>query len=116
MIKPYKTLNKRALTSLISKRIKHSIHCAHIENVMSLFMDEFIAALEKGQVLNMPNFCAFKLEKSKPRKFYNVQERRFAVSSGKYLIKIKISKPLRDKIVENIDVVKTFLAGDKADE
>ncbi len=81
----------------------------HIANIISIFIDEFMIELQQKKQINIANFCSFKLEKSKPRKFYNVKKRRFAISSGTNLIKIKLSRSLRNRIIKNIDIIKTFL-------
>jgi len=109
MKKPSITLNKRKLTFLVTKRLKHNIHHIHIANVISIFVDEFLLNLQQKENINIPNFCHFKLEMSKPRKFHNLQKQRFAISEGKILLKIKLSKSLRNKIIQNMDLIKTFL-------
>lgn len=109
MKKLSRTLNKRKLTFLVAKKLNHTIHHIHVANIISMFVDEFVSELEQKEKINIPNFCSFKLEQSKPRKFHNVQKRRFAISTGKSIIKIKLSRSLRNRIVQNMDVIKTFL-------
>lgn len=109
MKKPFKTINKRKLTFLIAKKLEHQIHHIHIANILSLFIDEFIIELQKKQKIDIPNFCSFRLEKTKPRKFHNIQKRRMSISTGKPLLKIKLSRSLRNKIVQNLDLIKTFI-------
>ena len=109
MQKPFKVLNKKILSSLVAKKINYTIHYTHITNVISMFIDEFMMHLQQKEQINISNFCSFKLEKSKPRKFHNVRKRRFAVSAGTVLIKIKLSRALRNKIIQNMDLIKTFL-------
>lgn len=109
MKKLSKTLNKRKLTFLVAKRLNHTVHHIHIANIVSMFIDEFLITLEQNGKINIPNFCIFKLETSKPRKFHNVQKRRFAISTGKSILKIKLSRSLRNRIIQNMDLIKTFL-------
>jgi nucleoid DNA-binding protein len=104
-----KTLNKRKLSFLVGKKLQYNIHQAHIANVISMFIDEFMSILEQKGQINIINFCNFKLEKSKPRKFHNIHKGRFAVSSGRSLIRIKLSRSLRNQIIQNLDLMKTFL-------
>ncbi len=109
MKKQSKILNKRNLSFLVAKKLNHTIHHIHIANVISMFIDEFMIELQQKEQINISNFCSFKLEKSKPRKFHNVRKRRFAVSSGTSLLKIKLSRSLRNRIIQNMDLIKTFL-------
>lgn len=93
---------------LVAKKMNYKIHYKHISNVISIFIDEFILQLQRKQI-NIPNFCLFKIEKTKPRKHYNIQKQRFSISTGKFLIKIKVAKSLRREIIQHIDLIKTFL-------
>ena len=108
-MKQSKILNKNKLTLLVAQKLQHSIHQKHIANVISMFIDEFMIELQQKEEINISNFCNFKLERSSPRKFHNVQKRRFAISSGKPLLKIKLSRSLRNRIIQNMDLIKTFL-------
>jgi nucleoid DNA-binding protein len=106
---PTTTINKRKLGSLVAKRLGYSIHHTHISNVISLFIDSFMDELQDKQRIDIGNFGSFRLEKTKPRKFHNIQKRRFAVSAGRPRLKIKLSRSLRAKIIRNLDLVKTFI-------
>lgn len=112
MKKPSKTINKHKLIGLVAKKINHEIHYKHVANVISLFTDEFMFELRAKKAIHIPNFCSFRLEQSKPRKYHNINKRRFSISTGKTLIKIKLSPSLRNKIVENLDILKTFISGE----
>ena len=109
MKKLSKTLNKRKLSFIVAKKFNQTIHYTHVANIISMFIDEFMIELQQKEQINISNFCNFRLEKSKPRKFHNVYKQRFAVSSGKPLLKIKLSKSLRNRIIQNMDLIKTFL-------
>jgi len=109
MKKHYNTINKQRLIKLVSKKINHQIHHTHINDIVSLFIDEFISTLNHKKQLNIHNFCSFRVEKNKPRKFYDIHKRRFAISNSKYLLKIKLHRALRNKIIKNLDLIKTFL-------
>jgi nucleoid DNA-binding protein len=109
MKKLSKILNKRKLSFIIAKKLNHTIHHIHIANIISLFVDEFMNQLEQKEKINVPNFCTFKLETNKPRRFYNIKKRRFAVSTGTLRMKVKLSRSLRNRIIQNMDLMKTFL-------
>ena len=106
---PTTTFSKRKLSFLVAKKLNHNIHHIHVSNVISLFIDGFMDELQKRQRIDIPNFASFRLEKSKPRKFHNIQKRRFSISAGKPRLKIKLARTLRSRIIRNLDLVKTFI-------
>jgi nucleoid DNA-binding protein len=109
MKKPRAMMSKRKLAFIVAKRLNHNIHHIHILNVISMFVDGFMDELQKKERIDIANFGSFRLECTKPRKFHNVQKRRLAVSAGKPQLKIKLSRSLRNKIIRNLDLVKTFI-------
>lgn len=108
MQKP-KLVNKLRLTRSVGKKLHYNINSLHIANVISLFVNEFANELQNKEQINIPNFGVFRIEKSKPRKFFHIGEKRFAFSKGNYLLKIKLSQSLRNKIIANLDLIKTFV-------
>lgn len=109
MKKTSATINKLQFVSIVAKKLNHRLSFMHIANVISLFLDEWGRQLQIKEKINIPNFGVFKIEKTKPRKYHNINKKRFAVSTGKSLIKIRLSRSLRNKIVENLDLIKTFI-------
>jgi nucleoid DNA-binding protein len=107
-----KTLNKRKLVDMIARNLNHTIHRAHISNVISMFADDFLTELQQKQKIKIGNFCVFWQETSKPRKYHHLWERRVMLADGKTHLKIKLMQSLRDRIVGELDLIKTF-AGEK---
>lgn len=102
-------INKVKLGRLIGKKLDHNIHKQNIMDVISLFVDEFAKELEIKKRINIPNFCVFLLEKNKPRKYHDIQKRQILMSDGKPMVKIKLSQAFRDRIIQELDIFKTFL-------
>ncbi len=102
-------LNKFKLISLIGTRLKYSLKYRQISDILSLFVEEFATELQNKRRLRIGNFCIFYLKKSKPRKFYNLNLQRFAISKGKWIMKMKLTPDLRKKLIKHLDLMKTFL-------
>lgn len=109
MKKLSKNLTKRKLAFGVGRKLKYSIHNIHILNVVSLFIDQFMTEFLEKKEINIPNFCLFKIEKNKPRKYHNIQKNRFAVAPGHPQLKIKLDPAIRNEIIKHIDVIKTFM-------
>lgn len=103
------TINKLKLINLVSKRLNYQIHKSHISNIVSLFVDEFFLELKTNRKIEIINFCSFSLHKSKPRKYHDFFKSRMAVSKGKTYLRIILTPELRNEIVNNLDLIKTFL-------
>lgn len=106
--RPFENVNKRQLAQLVAERLKHHYKIEYVMNVISLFLDQFSVELQTLKPINIPCFGYFRIEKSKPRKFFHIGEQRFSVSRGNYLLKITIDPLLKRKIIRNIDLLKTF--------
>lgn len=102
-------INKQKLIVLVRERLHPRFHLRQIENVVSQFIEEFGKELEETKEIDIPNFASFCLEKNKPRKFYYVRKKCFSISTPKFLLKIRLSHPFRDKLLKHLDFVKTLL-------
>lgn len=109
MSKVSKTITKRDMIDLIHKKLALKFSKSHIGNVVSFFIDQFMIELQEKRIINMANFCSFRIERTKPRKYHDYIKNRFSISKGRPQLKIKISYSLSKKIINHIDIVKTFL-------
>lgn len=104
-----KNLNKVKITRAVAKRINNRATHLHITNIISLLIEEFNKALANGEVIKIKNFATFFVKHSKPRKYHDIQNKKMFISSSNPLLKIKLDAKLRDRIIKNIDILKTFM-------
>lgn len=104
-----KLITKQGLVTLIGQRLKNPPHRTQIRDVLGLFFDEFVNELNEKKKINISGFCTFYISKNKSRKYYDLYKQRFAISTPRPLLKIKLDKKLYIKIIKNIDLIKTFM-------
>jgi len=109
MKKPTNTINQAKLCQKVAVKLNYSINFRHIYDVVSLFTDEFMIELRAKSRIDIPNFCSFRIESTKPRKFHHIQKRTLEISRGRRLLNVKLSYKLRDLIIQNLDLKKTFM-------
>ena len=100
---------KKQLISEVHKNLKDHFQLSEVSDVVSLFLEEFISELQSNKPVIIRNFARFSLEKTNPRKFYDVSRGRMSTSAGNKIIKAKLSKNLKKVIVKHLDIKKTFL-------
>ena len=104
----FKNINKRQFCNIVANKIGPTINKAHIISVVSILFEEIFKDLAAGLKFKIGNFGTFFLKKMKPRKFFNVTEMKVTESIGNKIFKFKFSKKNRRKILDAIDVEKTF--------
>jgi nucleoid DNA-binding protein len=113
MIK-FKNIDKLQFCNIIYNRIKQStlidkkIDKNHIVSIVSILFEEMLLDLSSGKKFNIGNFGKFFIKKMKPRKFFNVTQMKVTESVGNKILKFKFSQQNRRKILDSIDVEKTF--------
>lgn len=103
-----KSIDKRLFVSKVSKKINRSIEIVHINSVINLLCDSLLSELEDSGEFSIHNLGTFQLQKTKPRRYFNVLEQDFKVSEGNNLIKFKLNRKLKKKISKHIDLDKTI--------
>ncbi len=99
-----KTINKKNISLLITKKLNNNISYKNISDVISIFFEELFKELKTGKKIKIKNFCSFKLEKTKPRRYFNYWTKQFAISKGRPQFKIQLSYSLRKKISKHLDL------------
>lgn len=102
------TLNRTRLVKNIRKRMRNSIRCSVINDIISLFIEEFNSELINKKEVDIPGFGVFSLEYSKPRKYHDFQQKKMFISKSNPLLKFRMTQKLKNKILENLDILKTF--------
>jgi nucleoid DNA-binding protein len=103
-----KSIDKRLFTSKVSKKLNRSIEVVHINSIINLLCESLLKKLEDSGEFSIENFGTFQLQKTKPRKYFNVLEQEFKVSEGNNLIKFKLNRKLKKKIAKHVDLDKTI--------
>jgi len=101
-------VNKRALWRYVNKKIKRSIHHYHVFSVISILFQEITKDLLAGKSIKIDNFGTLFLEKLKPRKHHDFNDRKIKWSKGNHILKFKIDKSFRNKLFEYLDFKLTF--------
>jgi len=97
-------LDKRLFISRISKNIKRGVKVAHINSVVNLLCEFLFQELKDQEEFAIHNFGTFLLKKNKPRKYFDVLDRKIKISKGNRLLKFKLNRKLRKKISTNVDL------------
>lgn len=102
------SISKRMLWHYVNKKINRTIHHSHVLSIISILFEEIIEDLKAGKELNIHNFGKLSLNQTKPRVYYNVVYQKLMLSKGRKILKFSLSPLVRKKIVNFIDIDKTF--------
>lgn len=103
-----KSIDKRVFASKVSKKINRSVELVHINSIINLLCEDLLKELEETGEFNVPNLGTFILQKTKPKKYWDVIEQKTKMSQGNTLLKFKLSRKLKKKISKHIDLQKTI--------
>lgn len=101
-------IDKRSLWKYVNKKIKRSIHHAHVFSVICIMFEEMIKDLILGKEIKITNFGTFRLKEMKPRKYHNVKYRCLVQSDAHNILRFSLSSKIKKKICEYLDIDKTF--------
>lgn len=102
------SINKRIIWRYVNKKIKRSIHHYHVFSVISILFEEIIKDLKNGKNINIFNFGVLTLKDTKPRKYFDVRYRQTMLSKGHRIMKFSLTKKIKRKIYQLLDVKKTL--------
>jgi len=108
MIETKTSISKRALWHYVNKKINRSIHHSHVLSIISILFEEITADLVSGKEIHIFNFGKFNLKQMKPRIYFDVNQQKLMLSKGSKVLRFLLSPPIRKKLVNYIDIDKTF--------
>ncbi len=103
-----KSVDRRFLWKYVIKKIKKSIHHAHVMSVINILLDEVIKDLIVSKKIKIGNFGQFIFKKLQPRKHFNLRTQKYEMSKGNSIMRFELNKKLRKFLIKNLDVAKTF--------
>lgn len=108
-----KTLNKPKICHIINRKTRLKLGHDRISDILSIFFEEFFKELEDGKELRIPNFCSFRVEKTKPKRYHDIRTGTCAISKSRPQFKIRLMPKLKKKIAKELDLLKTFIGDDE---
>lgn len=111
IIKNDDNITQLHLSRWVKKRIKFA-NLTQIKSIISLLMEEISKDLLSGKELNIFNFGKMWMAPPKPKKYFNVFTQQVEFSNGNFKLKFKIFDKIRYKILEMLDLDKTFESED----
>ncbi len=103
-----KNVDRRFLWQYVLKKIRHSIHHAHVMSVINILLDEMLLDLIASEKIKIVNFGEFILQKLNARRHFNVFTKIFETSKGNSSLRFVLDKKLKKFISNQIDVAKTL--------
>jgi nucleoid DNA-binding protein len=105
------SVSKRDLWHYVNRKIKRLIHHYHVFSVISILFDEMLKDLRAGKEIKIFNLGVLVLKDTPPRKYHDVRFHRVMVSPGHRVMRLFLSKAIRKKLCESLDLDKK-LKGD----
>jgi nucleoid DNA-binding protein len=104
-------ISKRVFWRYVNVKIKHIIHNYHVFSIITILFEEILKDLKQGKEVKIFNFGILSLNDTKPRMYHDIHKRQVVLSKGRKILKFKLSRKVRKKMIENLDIDKT-LKGD----
>lgn len=99
-----KEITKKPFWHYVNLKIKRSVHTYHVYSVISILFDELIKDLIAGKKINVVNFGTLSLERTKPRKYCDINLKKVVLSKGARNLKFSLSRKLKNKLIKNLDL------------
>lgn len=100
-------VSKRDFWRFVNSKSK-DIHFYHVGSVINILFEEMIQDLKEGKSINIYNFGEISLQKTKPKKYFDVRYQKVMFSVGAKILKFSLSQKLRKKLCGALDLDKTF--------
>lgn len=99
-------ISKRDLWHYVNKKIKRLIHHYHVSSVISILFEEMVKDLRAGKEIKVINLGSFVLKETPPRRYHDVTLRKMMSSSGHRIMRLFLSRSLRKKLCNSLDLTK----------
>lgn len=96
--------SKRLLWRYVNKKLRKVVHTYHVFAILSILIEELILDLKNDKEIKIFNFSKIYLHKTKPRKYFDVRYQKIMESQGSKIIKIELSKKLKNKLVKYLHI------------
>lgn len=97
------SISRKILWQYVNLKINRVINFAHVYSVIVILFDEMIKELVKGSEIKIFNFGTLKIKKTKPRMYFDINQRRMMKSKGNNNMYFSFSPKIRNKLCELID-------------
>jgi nucleoid DNA-binding protein len=97
-------VNKRLFWRYVNIKLNRAIHSYHVFSILSILLEEIIEDLKKSKEIKIINFATISLNDTKPKKYFDVRYQKIMESKGGRLIKIDLSKKIKKKLIQYLDV------------
>ena len=97
-------ISKRLFWRYVNIKLNRAVHSYHVFAIISILFEEIIEDLKKSKQIKIFNFATISLNETKPKKYFDVRYQKIMESKGGRLIKIDLSKKIKRKLVQYLDV------------
>jgi nucleoid DNA-binding protein len=101
-------IDKRRFWRYVNKKINHLINHAHVLSVISILFEEILKDLKDGKQIKIRNLGTLILQRTKPRKYYNVVFQQIMQSESHQILRFKLATPIHKILRALLDINKTF--------
>jgi len=100
-------VSKRDFWKFVNSK-SHNIHYYHIGSIINILFEEIAEDLKNEKLIKIHNFGEISLQKTKPKKYFDVRYQQVMQSTGSKILKFSVASLLRKKLFSFLDLDKTF--------
>ena len=101
-------ISKRNLWRYVNQKIKRTIHHYHVFSVITILFEEMLIDLKNGKDVKIFNFGTLSLQKTNPRKYFDVRFQKIMQSEGHRILRFILAPVIRKKLKNLLDIDKSF--------
>lgn len=105
------SISKRDLWHYVNRKIKRLVHRYHVFAIISILFEEMVKDLRQGKPIKVANLGIITLQPTPPRWYHHVRLHQMVFSPGHRIMRFSLSKPIHKKLIELLDLDRTFLDG-----
>jgi nucleoid DNA-binding protein len=105
-------ISKKNLWRYVNRKIKRAIHHYHVFSVITILFEEMLIDLKNEKDIKVLNFGTLSLQKTKPRKYFDVRFQRVMQSEGHRILRFILAPVISKKLKKLLDIDKTFHSTD----
>jgi nucleoid DNA-binding protein len=106
-------ISKKNLWRYVNRKIKRSIHHYHVYSVITILFEEILSDLKNEKEIKIFNLGTLSLQKTKPRKYFDVRFQKTMQSEGHRILRFILAPVISKKLKKLLDIDKTFCSIDK---
>lgn len=105
-------IKKTEFCNLVYKKLQskgYDIQLIHIIKVINILIDEIKALLLKGKTFIIWDFGRFRLERAKPKPFYNLKTGQIEMPRRiRNKLRFTLMEKMRQRLIKNLNIEETF--------